>query len=112
MEAPQQIYVLHRPGYSQKTISYCVKDVSGRIQQEGKIGATRRQLNDWMKTLPQPWTVAMEATIFTGWVDERSRAPTRYGSKGRPPGDAASDRRSEEEERPHRCRQDCRLPTM
>src|SRR6516165_8649766 len=21
-----------------------------------------------MKTLPQPWTVAMEATIFTGWV--------------------------------------------
>src|SRR4030088_354504 len=24
-----------------KTISYCVKDVSGRIQQEGKIGSTR-----------------------------------------------------------------------
>jgi len=21
-----------------------------------------------MKTLPQPWAVAMEATIFTGWV--------------------------------------------
>jgi transposase len=21
-----------------------------------------------MKTLPQPWTVAMEATIFTGWI--------------------------------------------
>src|ERR1700737_5469999 len=51
-----------------KTISYCVKDVSGRIQQEGKIGATRRELDGWMKTLPQPWTVAMEATIFTGWI--------------------------------------------
>jgi transposase len=51
-----------------KTISYCVKDASGRIHQEGKIGATRRELDDWMKTLPQPWTVAMEATIFTGWV--------------------------------------------
>src|SRR5258706_16447956 len=25
-----------------KTISYCVKDASGRIQQEGKIGSTRR----------------------------------------------------------------------
>jgi hypothetical protein len=50
-----------------KTISYCVKDTSG-IQQGGKIGATRRELNDWRKTLPQPWTVAMEATIFTGWV--------------------------------------------
>ena len=51
-----------------KTISYCVKDVSGRIQQEGKIGSTRRELDCWMKTLPQPWTVAMEATIFSGWI--------------------------------------------
>ena len=22
----------------------------------------------WMKTLPQPWTAAMEATVFTGWI--------------------------------------------
>jgi hypothetical protein len=22
----------------------------------------------WMKTLPQPWSAAMEATIFTGWI--------------------------------------------
>jgi hypothetical protein len=22
----------------------------------------------WMKTLPRPWTVAMEATIFTAWI--------------------------------------------
>jgi transposase len=26
------------------------------------------QLDVWMKYLPQPWIVAMEATIFTGWV--------------------------------------------
>ncbi len=51
-----------------KTISYCVKDVSGRVHQEGKLGATRCELDDWMSTLPQPWTVAMEATIFTGWI--------------------------------------------
>jgi hypothetical protein len=51
-----------------KTISYCVKDVSGRIQQEGKVGSTRRELDCCMKTLPQPWTVAMEATIFSGWI--------------------------------------------
>ena len=51
-----------------KTISYCVKDASGRIHQEGKIGATRCELDSWMKTLPQPWTVAMEATIFSGWI--------------------------------------------
>ena len=51
-----------------KTISYCVKDASGQVQQEGKIGATRWELDSWMRTLPQPWTVAMEATIFTGWI--------------------------------------------
>jgi hypothetical protein len=51
-----------------KTITYCVKDASGRICQEGKLGATRWELDSWIKTLPQPWTVAMEATIFTGWI--------------------------------------------
>jgi hypothetical protein len=34
-----------------KTISYCVKDASGRIQQEGKVVSTRRELDCWMKTL-------------------------------------------------------------
>ena len=28
-----------------KTISYCVKDVAGRVYQEGKIGSTRRELS-------------------------------------------------------------------
>src|ERR1700722_983464 len=51
-----------------KTISYCVKDVSGQVHREGQIGATRRELDGWMKTLPPPWMVAMEATIFTGWI--------------------------------------------
>src|SRR6201987_440778 len=51
-----------------KTISYCVKDGSGRIYAAGSIPATRLTLDMWMKTLPQPWTVAMEATIFTAWI--------------------------------------------
>jgi transposase len=51
-----------------KTISYCVKDAAGRVQQEGKVGSTRRELDCWMEGLPQPWTVAMEATIFSGWI--------------------------------------------
>jgi hypothetical protein len=51
-----------------KTISYCVKDASGQVHQEGKIGTTRRELDGWIKTLPQPRTVAMEDTIFTGWI--------------------------------------------
>jgi len=51
-----------------KTISYCVKDGSGQIHAEGAIPATRADLDLWMKTLPQPWTAAMEATLFTGWI--------------------------------------------
>ena len=51
-----------------KTISYCVKDVSGTVLSEGTVAATRAQLDDWVKTLPTPWTVAMEATMFTGWI--------------------------------------------
>jgi hypothetical protein len=51
-----------------KTISYCVKKGGGRIQQQGTIPATRTSLDSWMKTLPQRWIAAMEASIFTGWV--------------------------------------------
>src|SRR5437667_6577953 len=51
-----------------KTISYCVKEVSGQIHSEGTVPATRPDLDTWMKTIPQPWSAAMEATIFTGWI--------------------------------------------
>ena len=51
-----------------RTISYCVKDVSGTIHAEGTLPATRFYLDQWMRTLPQPWTAAMEATVFTGWI--------------------------------------------
>ena len=36
-----------------KTISYCVKDVSGQVLSEGTVPATRIQLNEWMRTLCQ-----------------------------------------------------------
>ena len=53
-----------------RKISYCVKDGSGKVQSEGSIAATRLDLDRWMKTLPQPWSSAMEATMFTGWIDD------------------------------------------
>ena len=49
-----------------KKISYCVKDGGGKVHAEGWIPATCCDLDLWMKTLPQPWSAAMEATIFTG----------------------------------------------
>ena len=51
-----------------KAISYCVMDAAGRVFQEGKIGSTRRELDAWIGMMPQPRTIAMEATIFTGWI--------------------------------------------
>ena len=51
-----------------KTISYCVKDAAGCVHREGKIGSTRQELDAWVKILPQPRMMAMEATIFTGWI--------------------------------------------
>jgi transposase len=56
-----------------KTISYCVKDAGGQIHAEGTVASTRTDLDCWMKTLPQPWTAAMEATIFTGWIYDHLR---------------------------------------
>src|SRR5579872_746220 len=51
-----------------RKISYCVKDGGGRIHAEGSISATRLELDHWMRSLPQPWSAAMEATMFTGWI--------------------------------------------
>ena len=49
------------------------------------MAATRVELNRWIKALPQPWTVAMEATIFTGWIRPSPPAGHR---EGRASGDA------------------------
>jgi transposase len=67
-EAPQGHMYYIGLDVHKKTISFCVKDASGQVHREGQVGATRWELDSWMKNLPQPWTVAMEATIFTGWI--------------------------------------------
>jgi len=51
-----------------KTISYCVKQIDGKIMQQGKLVADRKTLLKWMEGLRGPWLGAMEATLFTGWV--------------------------------------------
>ncbi len=94
-----------------RTISYCVKDSSGKIYSEGTIPATRLDLDRWMKTLPQPWTAAMEATVFTGWIYDHLQAARRRAESGASV-DAAGHRGGEKEERSHRCQQDLRLPAL
>lgn len=94
-----------------RTISYCVKEGSGQIHAEGTIPATRFDLDRWMKTLPQPWTAAMEATVSTGW-DLRSLAAPRRGVKGCSSADAACHCSGKKEERSHRRQQDLRLSAL
>src|SRR3977135_1620270 len=96
---------------NKRTISYGVKDAAGHVHQEGKIGSTRRELDAWIKTLPQPGTIAMEATIFTGWIYDHLLPHAEKGEGGAP-SDVACDSRGQEEERPDRCREDRRLPAL
>ncbi len=67
-----------------RKISYYVKDSGGKVYAEGSLPATRTDLHHWMKTLPQPWSAAMEATMFTGWMAQggpgASAARARVGS--------------------------------
>ena len=51
-----------------KIIAFCVKRPDGQIVREGKLEASRAALKEWAGELPQPCQVAMEATIFTGWI--------------------------------------------
>ena len=51
-----------------KIIAYCIKDQAGEIIDEGKVAANRRALGEWAEGLTHPWSGAMEATLFTGWI--------------------------------------------
>jgi hypothetical protein len=100
MEAPRQHMYYIGLDVHKKTISYCVKDVSGQIQRQGTIAATRAELDSWIKTLPKPWTVAMEATIFTGWIYDHL-LPHAAQVKVAHPLMLRGDRSGQEEERSH-----------
>src|SRR5215469_14147089 len=90
-----------------KMISYCVKDRSGQVHSEGRIPATRYDLDCWMKNLPQPWSAAMEATMFTGWIYDHLKPHAAEVEGGAYP-NAASHCSREKEERSHRRQQDLR----
>jgi transposase len=51
-----------------KTIAYCIKTISGEVVRQGTVDAERKALRQWVAELPGPWSGAMEATLFTGWI--------------------------------------------
>jgi len=95
-----------------RKISYCVKDGSGKVYAEGSLGRHNGlDLDHWMKMLPQPWSAALEATMFTGLDLRSSQAPCGR-AEGSASTDAAGYCRRQEKERPHRRQQDLRQPTL
>jgi transposase len=62
--------VIHYIGLDvhKKTISYCVKTADGEIAQEGKLEASRSVLRRWAEGRREPWSGAMEATLFSAWI--------------------------------------------
>jgi hypothetical protein len=82
------------PHVPKKTISYCVKDATGGVDQEGKIGSTVQELDVWVRTLPEPRMMAMEAThlsragstIICYLMRRRSRKSLAQGAFVRPHG--------------------------
>lgn len=51
-----------------KTITDCIKTVSGQTVRLGVVAAERKALRQWLTELPGPWIGALEATLFTGWI--------------------------------------------
>ena len=51
-----------------KIIAFCIKAANGDLVERGTLAATRKNLSEWISRLPKPWTLAMEATLFTGWI--------------------------------------------
>lgn len=51
-----------------KTISYCVKRADGEVVAAGEVAARRPCLETWLAALPRPWSGALEATLFSGWI--------------------------------------------
>jgi hypothetical protein len=51
-----------------KMIAYCVKTPRGKLIEEGELPAARKALDEWVERFRKPLGVAMEATLFTGWI--------------------------------------------
>ncbi len=51
-----------------KTIAYCVKLVDGKVIRQGTVSTDKIKLTAWVASLPYPRVIAMEATMFTGWI--------------------------------------------
>jgi len=52
------------------TISFCVKNEDGKLIKRGKMAANKKSIDEFIKAMPSPLVVAMEATMFSGWIHD------------------------------------------
>jgi hypothetical protein len=98
-EAPQGTFMYYIGlDVHKKTISYCVKDVSGQVHQEGKIGANATRTRRLDEDSPSTMDGSHGGNDFHG-LDLQSSAAARATGEGSASTDAARHRRGEKEER-------------
>jgi len=51
-----------------KIIAFCIKRIDGQIIEQGTISTNKKTLATWANKLPSSCIIAMEATMFTGWI--------------------------------------------
>jgi transposase len=56
-----------------KHVSYVIKTASGDCVGAGQVAATRAALSGWATSIEQPWSGALEATLFSGWIYDHLR---------------------------------------
>jgi transposase len=56
-----------------KHVSYVIKMASGSEVASGQVPATRTALSGWVRSIEQPWSGALEATLFSSWIYDHLR---------------------------------------
>ena len=67
-EAPQRRYVLHRTRRTQEDDQLLREGCGWSCAPGRQDRIDPARIGCWIRTLPQPRMIAMEATIFTGWI--------------------------------------------
>jgi transposase len=56
-----------------KHVSYVIKDGADQRVGAGHVAATRASLSAWAASIERPWSGALEATLFSGWIYDHLR---------------------------------------
>lgn len=67
-----------------QVIAYCIKTADGTIIHEGSIQARRFDIDQWVRSIPGPWSGGLESTIFSHWIYRRLAPQAARLEQGNP----------------------------